>query len=973
MIDASNDELLSNNLKNNRLSFESISEKLEESSNSSVKNSKMTKSRVTNKNNNNKSILKSNNDISKDNINVSNISINKTKRPTAKNSVCSKKRKTIRIFTKEENNKERDKQKTFKREAKKKSTQYIPKRTSFQHDYGHLFYNQLRDEAKRDSSKIMPPSDINVKKSFLREQSLNVSSLTNNKLSIITTTLYNNKNSIVENMMQKNKNTTLSNSEYLDKKYFHNKKAKNTVLNKNKLNLKNQRGMNFSALFEKLRDSYLFEKSENVLFKIKICYGFLAAFSFMSILLQITDVIIFNKESQNFVSENYNIHLIDNTNITEYYFIEERKLTKKENNIRLFNCFFSVISLALHLFIHFIKNNFDKETKKKNKKRSYYNYNRRRKTRLGVKDTTSTENKLKIITNDDFVTKNFVTREEIIKLVINCIISVIFYPPGINKVFIGFQNNVIYVYSLNSIFLLMTFFKLINIYFAIYYLSPFNNLLYKTICSSNMIKMNLKFMFRFLLNLYPMPFILINFITIGIVISLLIFSFEYFSINVNGIWNNTGENDLKNFYNEIYLYLSFIIKSIHGNVKPETILGYLVFFLGGTIGLVINSYLIFYLSRLTEFNPEEQQAYSKLIKLLNPINNEHKASNFIKIFLLMKKMYIDYRNIEDEYKLKRENNFKNVEKNLEQKNSNFNLVNNEMENSLSNIGLSNEYKEKKKLIKYISTQFILKVKLINECKNFRNILLIARNYSLSFNDVLKTLEDKMNGNLNQLNNKLEILIQNDQKFKNFMRFQENSIKKLKKIMIYQDLLLSYLIGVNNEIGAHYIRDNKEMQTNFKNKMKNMAQGGPRRMKSLINGSIFAFSKKKSARKASIEEGMDPKINNKDNKNLKVLFEAPKQMGFKRLKSSVVGNKNNYNSINEHNKSKTIPIKKKFVINKTIKKSKSIGNSSLKNYSPNNIIDKIENEEKEIIGKKRRSSSGKQKEKIEQLLKKIEKK
>ena len=107
-------------------------------------------------------------------------------------------------------------------------------------------------------------------------------------------------------------------------------------------------------------------------------------------------------------------------------------------------------------------------------------------------------------------------------------------------------------------------------------------------------------------------------------------------------------------------------------------------------------------------------------------------------------------------------------------------------------------------------------------------------------------------------------------------------------------------------------------------------------------------------------------------DLKVLFEAPKQMGFKRLKSSVVANKNNYNSINEHNKSKTIPIKKKFVINKTIKKTKSIGNSSLKNYSPNNIIDKIGKEEKEIIGKRRRSSSGKQKEKIEKLLKKIEK-
>ena len=102
MIDASNDELLAKNLKNNRFSFDSISEKNEESS-SSVKNSKMTKSRVTLKNNN-KSIMKSNNDISKDGINVSNISITKTKRPTSKNSILAQKRKTIRIFTKEDMN-----------------------------------------------------------------------------------------------------------------------------------------------------------------------------------------------------------------------------------------------------------------------------------------------------------------------------------------------------------------------------------------------------------------------------------------------------------------------------------------------------------------------------------------------------------------------------------------------------------------------------------------------------------------------------------------------------------------------------------------------------------------------------------------------------------------------------------------------------------------------------------------------------
>ena len=963
MIDASKDELLANNLKSKGLSFDSISEKLEESSNSSVKNSKISKSRVTGKNNNNKSILKSNNDISKDNINVSNISLNKVKRPTTKNSICSRKRKTIRISLKEDNNKDKDKLKNFKKESKKKPSQSIQKRTSFQHDYDHLFYNQLKDELKRNSSK-----NDNIKKSFFKEQSLNISLNNNNKLSVIDTTLYNNKNSIVENILQKNKNTNLSNSEYLDKKYFQNKKTKGTFLNKNKFNLKNQRGMNFSNLFEKLRDSYLFEKSENVWFKIKLCYGFLAAFSFLSILLQIIDVIIFNKESENFLNQNYNIYLINNTNITDYYFIEERKLTKKENNIRIFNIIFSFISFVLHLFIHFSKNNFDKETKKKTRRKSYYNYyNRRRKTRLGVKDTNTTiENHVKIITNDDFVTKNFVTREEIIKLVINCIISIIFYPPGINKVFIGFQNDALYVYSLNSIFLLLTFFKLINIYFAIYYLSPFNNLLYKTICSSNMVKMNLKFMFRFLLNIYPMPFILINFVTIGLVVCLLIFSFEYFSIDVNGIWNNKGENDFKNFFNEIYLYVSFVIKSVHGNIKPETILGYSVLFIGGTLGLAINSYLIYYLSQLTEFNPEEQQAYTKLVKLLNPINNEHKASNFIKIFLLMKKMYIDNRNIEEEYKLKRENNFRNIiEKTLGKQNSKFNLVNNDLEDSLSNVGFNNEYKEKKKFIKYISTQFVLKVKLINECKNFRNSLLIARNYSLSFNDVLKTLEDKMNGNLIQLNNKLEILIQNDQKFKNFMRFQENSIKKLNKIMVYQELLLNYLIGVNNEIGVQYIKDNKEIQNNFKNKTKNTPQG-PRRMKSLINGSIFAFSKKKQLRKASVEDGEDSKNDNDDNKNLKVLFDKPKQVGFKRLKSSVVGNKGNYTCMNDLNRSKTNPIKRKFTSRKTIKKSKSTYDSLLKKYK-NNIIDKFEKDEKEKFNEKRRSVSGNQKERINKLI------
>ena len=56
----------------------------------------------------------------------------------------------------------------------------------------------------------------------------------------------------------------------------------------------------------------------------------------------------------------------------------------------------------------------------------------------------------------------------------------------------------------------------------------------------------------------------------------------------------------------------------------------------GSFALIIVSYLIYYMKELIEFKPEEQKAYAKLIKILNPINKEHKAANLVKVFFLMK-------------------------------------------------------------------------------------------------------------------------------------------------------------------------------------------------------------------------------------------------------------------------------------------------------------------------------------------------
>lgn len=970
MIDVSNEGLLNNNDKKNMISFDSISEKQEESSNSSHKNSKLGKSKATIKNN--RSNLKSNMDASKDFINVSNISIKRArrkKRPSQKTpQLVFLKRKSIMKDTNKEDDKEFKIRLFRRRDTKKKTNRLLVKRTSFQHDNHFTFLKKALEESRKSTNNMGGNQGSLIGRTTLKDKkSLNLSS---NKIASISQ-LYNKS-------INKNKSINLSNSEsFLDMKYFGNKKLKHTMLRTGKLNFhEHKSNMNSTSLFEKLKESYLYERSEALLFKIKICYGFLAFFSLLSILLEIIDVIIFNKKSAEYLLENFHINVINDTNIDNYYFIQNRKITSQENTIRVFNLIFSVICLLIHLIIHFTKNNYDKQSHNKNKyNNSYYGYRRKSKRTRTLKENNNVpnnENKIKFLLNDNFISKDYVSREEIIRLGINCLISLIFYPPGLNKVFIGIQDNYIYVYSLNSIFLLATFFKLVNIYFAIYYLSPFNNLLYKTICNSNMVKLDFMFMFRFLLNNFPLSFIIINFLVICLVVSVLIYCIDYFSINVNtGIWNSKGNNDLKNAYNEIFLYFFFVLKILHGNIKADTVLGSIILLIGGTFGLIFSSYLIYYINSIIEFKPEEQQAYTKLIKLLNPLNNEHKASNLLKVFLWMNKMYLDNPNIIDNYRIKKQNDFQAmVQKNFDAR-SNFNFNKNGSNNSLVNIGESNEYKEKKKFIKYICTDFILRVKMINECKNFKNNLIIARNNSLSLNDVLKTLGDKMNGNINQLNNKIEILIQNDQKFKNFMKFQENSLKKMKKLISSQEYILNYLIEKNNETEISYYKGNKEMQTNFMNKYKNSGQGVPRRLKSSFNGPFFNFKKKPNAKEISNEK----EKNGNPIPKPKVVFDRDnftKTIEVKKLRSSIVGNNTVFNnSLLDFSRSKTNPIKKINLI-KNIKRANSLDCKILSITKSMNEISKLESDILSKINDKKALSLSKNEKVLELFKNKFEK-
>ena len=742
-------------------------------------------------------------------------------------------------------------------------------------------------------------------------------------------------------------NVNMSRSEsFLDNKYFSSKKLKLTLLTPNKENFKGQKNMQSSNIFEKLKNSVMFEKTEKLIFRLKICYVFLSLFSLMSITLEITDVILYNKKSDEYLKEKYNIQSNDATETKIYKLIEERPISTRENIIRIFNLIFSLLCAFFLLLIEYEKIYFNQQSKRKKRYNYYMNYNsfihrgKRNQAKKNNREVNNNnnDNHIKLILNED-TNNNSLKKSEIILLVINCIISLIFFPPKINKVFIGKQHNIIFVYSLNSLFLIISIFKVINIYKAVFYLIPFNNLLYTTICRSNMVKMDFKFMFKFILNMYPFVFIFLNFIFIGLLVSILIYCVEYFSIDINNkLVNNKGINDLKDFYSEITLYCFFVLKNIHGNIKTNTILGSLILFVGGTLGLLISSYFIFYVNLLIEFEPEEKQAYSKLIKLLNPSNKENKAANLIKAFLLLKKLYIDNKNIRDEYKLKKENNFKNTNnKNV----NNFNFGMNESFDSLTNMSQSNEYKDKKKFLKFLCSEFILKAKLINECKNFKNDLLIARNNSLSFNDVLKTLGEKMNANLAQLNNQIEVLFQNDQKFINFMKFQESSLKKVRNLMRIQDNLINYLIERNNEAELIYFRENKEKQEKFLNALKNIGSNSCiQKMKSLGH---FGFNMKFHPDKGLSNAGKKHEHDKNKVKNKFLLNYGYKKLSLKKMKSSFVINDSaldisvNRNPKIYNSKSSVLQIKK------TIPRIKSLDDRTLIASKERKKIYKINNE------------------------------
>ena len=301
-----------------------------------------------------------------------------------------------------------------------KSTEHINQRIINQKKLS-LFKLFKNTNKKRQKSVKLSPISI-IKKKFINN------SISKKAVLIKTSLNYSGSTSFIKHSNSKN---------------FYKKESLFSNRRKN-LNNENYKMLSIN-LFEQLKNSPLFEKSEKILKKEKYLYGVLSFFTLMSILFQTFDTFIYNKKSIKYLEENHNIPIYLQNEEFYYQLMEKRSISKQENCFRTFNLIFSIICVFLVLRIYFIKKQFIRQSNKNNKNFFNNNFGNKKNKNKNIKE----DGHISILPDtDENIPKKKLSKNELIITILSCVINLIFYPPLLNKVFIKKNKQVINVYSL---------------------------------------------------------------------------------------------------------------------------------------------------------------------------------------------------------------------------------------------------------------------------------------------------------------------------------------------------------------------------------------------------------------------------------------------------------------------------------------------------------------------------------------------
>jgi len=647
--------------------------------------------------------------------------------------------------------------------------------------------NNLYNMDKKDLEK----SSFILKKKTFKEKS-NLQGDNNHHLPAITSIESNKKFiSNITNPRQKPSRKSLDNSRISDDMGF------SDLIKQNKIQL--VRGLTFkqklnnkdgklSYIEKMLKDPSQLSKGK-LYEKIKV-YSFIQSVtSIISILLCVVDIGLFNKYSYDYIMKN-------NIEYDKYYEIGNREINTKENILRILNGIVSFICLLMTICIFTSKYNYNKLERKKELHRRNKNTN----FQLSLFYDISIG-----IYNQSKLAQNVSVSKTLLRLAIN----IIFYPPKLNYVYHLYYNHILYIYPFNSIILLLSSFKLYNVYRCIFYFIPITGTLGKQICQKYNVKLNIKYMFKTFLMKHKISFPFYIVVILTVIISILLQSVEEFSVDIN-LYKKIDLNSLNslnnkfitnhdlNIYDTIWIYLSFLLRNPLGDLYPKTPFGKMLLFIIYIIGSIFLCIIYLRLNRLIQLDRSSFRAYTKLIKLFKAENNENKASDVIRAVFLLKKYYSIF-NVD-----KIEEEIMNTITNKKRKTF--------IDEHIDKLREKNILVLKQKKVILLRVKFGFFLKYFVDIKNFMDIYKISRKQPLNISSMFQNMEDKMDDSLESLNVKLTSITSIDSIFQRLKNNEHILFKKIQKIKRLDNSVIKYLYELNNSQCEQFLKNKNKRQS-----------------------------------------------------------------------------------------------------------------------------------------------------------------
>ena len=331
------------------------------------------------------------------------------------------------------------------------------------------------------------------------------------------------------------------------------------------------------------------------------------------------------------------------------------------------------------------------------------------------------------------------------------IICSLCYPPFINPIFIIKQQDCIYPIFLIDIYFLFNVSKIyvINILNISY--SKFRTLLSHSISKNFSVKNGYFFSFRGRLKDNPFLHSILILIIIIIISIFLLRSFEFGTFLFLKTYEENKELSFSSLINVLWLICMSAFGVAFGDYYPKTIISRFIFLILIFLLFIFISFILRNIMKFTIMKESEKKVFLKMKKLYSPENNEYKAANVILFFLKLRR---------NKYQLKVE------------------------ENEGIRILCS------KKVCIYI-------LMLNRHIKNFKNIDKIADIFTIPVDDLLITVENKINDildNVENISDKLDYLQNNLNKLQDL---QFNINNNIKDIIAQQKIIGKYIAEVNN--------------------------------------------------------------------------------------------------------------------------------------------------------------------------------